>query len=173
MKTIVIGIQWGDEGKGKIVDVLAENHDVIVRYNGGANAGHTVYRGEKKYIFHMVPSGILYPDKICVIGNGCVVDLDLLRKEMTSLEADGIDFAGRFYISDRAKVIMPYHKEKESGEKRLDTTKKGIGPAYTSRASRTALTVGDIFYTVEDTSLEKEVLSRLCDDMELHGMNGE
>src|SRR3989338_9461812 len=144
MKTILIGAQFGDEGKGKMADVLAKQNDVVARYQGGANAGHTVYRDGQQYVFHMVPSGILHPGKICVIGNGCVVDVEGLRSEMAGLEEKGVSFGGRFYVSDRATLILPYHKQAEEAETRVGTTRRGIGPAYTSRRNRSALTLGDV-----------------------------
>ena len=112
--TAVVGLQWGDEGKGKIVDVLTAGHDVIVRYNGGANAGHTVVVGDQRYALHLIPSGILYPDKSCVIGNGVVVDPEKLIQEMEGLEARGIKVGTNLVISDRAHVVMPYHKEQDA-----------------------------------------------------------
>ncbi len=171
MKTILIGAQFGDEGKGKMADVLARNHDIIVRYQGGANAGHTVYRGSEKYIFHMIPSGILHPNKICVIGNGCVVDLEGLKDEMDGLEERGVVFGGRFYISDRATLILSYHKDAEKYETRVGTTKRGIGPAYTSRRNRSALTVGNVYASID--SQERALVGMIESDLRLHGIEGD
>ena len=110
MNTAITGLQWGDEGKGKIVDLLTAEHDVVVRYNGGANAGHTVVVGDQKYALHLMPSGILAPDTQCVIGNGVVVDPVKLLEEIDSLESRGIDTEGRLFISNRAHVVLDYHK---------------------------------------------------------------
>jgi len=157
--TAVVGLQWGDEGKGKIVDVLTAGHDVIVRYNGGANAGHTVVVGDQRYALHLIPSGILYPDKSCVIGNGVVVDPEKLIQEMEGLEARGIAVGTNLVISDRAHVVMPYHKEQdaaleeylsgmtagERGNLSIGTTRRGIGPAYADKIHRsTAIRMGDL-----------------------------
>ncbi|MBM4110358.1 MAG: adenylosuccinate synthase [Phycisphaerae bacterium] len=157
--TAVVGLQWGDEGKGKIVDVLTAGHDVIVRYNGGANAGHTVVVGDQRYALHLIPSGILYPDKSCVIGNGVVVDPEKLIQEMEGLEARGIAVGANLVISDRAHVVMPYHKEQdaaleeylsgvtagERGNLSIGTTRRGIGPAYADKIHRsTAIRMGDL-----------------------------
>ena len=157
--TAVVGLQWGDEGKGKIVDVLTAGHDVIVRYNGGANAGHTVVVGDQRYALHLIPSGILYPDKSCVIGNGVVVDPEKLIQEMEGLEARGIKVGTNLVISDRAHVVMPYHKEQdaaleeylsgvtagERGNLSIGTTRRGIGPAYADKIHRsTAIRMGDL-----------------------------
>ncbi len=157
--TAVVGLQWGDEGKGKIVDVLTAGHDVIVRYNGGANAGHTVVVGDQRYALHLIPSGILYPDKSCVIGNGVVVDPEKLIQEMEGLEARGIKVGANLVISDRAHVVMPYHKEQdaaleeylsgvtagERGNLSIGTTRRGIGPAYADKIHRsTAIRMGDL-----------------------------
>jgi len=158
--TAVVGLQWGDEGKGKIVDVLTADHDVITRYNGGANAGHTVEVAGERYALHLIPSGILYPDKTCVIGNGVVVDPEKLIEEMDRLRSRGVAIGGRnLLISDRAHVVMPYHKEQdaaleefladvaegERGSLAIGTTRRGIGPAYADKISRsTAIRVGDL-----------------------------
>lgn len=149
--TVIIGAQWGDEGKGKIIDVLAPDTDVVVRYQGGNNAGHTVTVGSEKYILHLIPSGILHPGKICVIGNGLVVDPTALIDEIRSIEARGIDVRSRLFISDRAHLVMPYHKELdaalESGAgdaHRIGTTKRGIGPTYADKASRAGLRMADL-----------------------------
>ncbi|MEK7866849.1 MAG: adenylosuccinate synthetase, partial [Planctomycetota bacterium] len=107
--TCVIGVQWGDEGKGKIVDVLAEQSDFVVRYQGGGNAGHTVVVGDRKFVLHLVPSGILQPGRVCVIGNGVVVDPAQLFEEIATLSKQGVDLDGRIVVSDRAHVVFPYH----------------------------------------------------------------
>jgi len=110
INTAIVGLQWGDEGKGKIVDLLTAKHDVIARYNGGANAGHTVVVGDEKYALHLIPSGILYEDKQCVIGNGVVVDPIQLIKEIDTLRDRGIEVGDNLKVSNRAHVVMPYHK---------------------------------------------------------------
>src|SRR5512147_2053417 len=107
---VVVGAQWGDEGKGKIVDLLTPNFDIVARYQGGHNAGHTVIINGKKFVLHLMPSGILHPNKSCVIGNGVVIDLAALKKEIQELDAAGISCAGRLFVSDRAHVILDYHR---------------------------------------------------------------
>jgi adenylosuccinate synthase len=144
---VVVGAQWGDEGKGKLVDVLAERADWVVRYQGGANAGHTVHIGEKSFILHQIPSGILHPGVRCAIGNGVVLDPDTLFTEIDELVQDGIDVAGRLYVSDRAHLVMPYHKliDKESSHSlSLGTTGRGIGPAYEDKIARRGVRVLDL-----------------------------
>ncbi|MGA0420697.1 MAG: adenylosuccinate synthetase, partial [Phycisphaerales bacterium] len=111
--TAVVGLQWGDEGKGKIVDLLTARHDVIVRYNGGANAGHTVIVEGERYALHLIPSGILYPDKLCVVGNGVVVDPETLIEEIESLRRRGVEIGQNLRISNRAHLVLPYHKEQD------------------------------------------------------------
>ena len=147
----VIGAQWGDEGKGKIIDVLAEEADWVVRYQGGSNAGHTVEIGADKYVLHLIPSGILHPGKICVIGHGVVVDPLALVKEMRGLEERGREMAGRLLVSDRAHMVMPYHRlideyreAKPSQGSAIGTTKRGIGPTYGDKAARVGLRMGDM-----------------------------
>ncbi len=149
--TILIGAQWGDEGKGKVIDVITPHHDWIVRYQGGNNAGHTVEIGSRKYVLHLLPSGILRPGKKCVIGHGVVVDPAALKKEIDEVESQGISTRGRLFVSDRAHVIMPYHRlidEYREGRARqgdkIGTTKRGIGPAYADKASRVGLRMGDL-----------------------------
>ena len=148
---VVLGAQWGDEGKGKMTDYLAEEADVVVRFQGGNNAGHTVVVGEKEYKLHLIPSGILYSDKLNVIGNGVVVDPEALFKEMDYLSGLGENITPeRLLISDRAQVIMPYHrildelKEKARGKNDIGTTKKGIGPCYTDKVERCGIRVCDL-----------------------------
>ncbi|MCU0822584.1 MAG: adenylosuccinate synthase [Spirochaetes bacterium] len=146
---VLIGAQWGDEGKAKVIDYIAENMDIVVRYQGGPNAGHTVVTGGKKYIFHLIPSGMLH-QKICVIGNGVVVDPEQLLKEMDLLESDGYDVKNKLIISDAAHLIIPYHKildsaMEDSSSKKIGTTKRGIGPCYSDKCLRTGIRIGDIF----------------------------
>ncbi len=144
----VLGLQWGDEGKGKIVDLLSEHFDVIVRFQGGSNAGHTVVIGDDKFILHLIPSGILRAGKTCVIGNGVVLDPEILIGEMDGLEGRGVDVGGRLRISARAHVVFPYHKlidqlgDTSDGRPRIGTTGKGIGPCYTDKAARVGIRVG-------------------------------
>ena len=159
----VVGLQWGDEGKGKIVDLLARDHDAVVRYNGGANAGHSVVVKGERYALHLIPAGILSPGKLAVIGNGVVLDPEWLLKEIDTISARGVDMSG-LIVSSRAHVVMPYHKDEDGfredvlkragsqravgsgeGQTEIGTTKRGIGPAYADKAQRaTAVRVGDL-----------------------------
>ncbi|MCF8000596.1 MAG: adenylosuccinate synthase [Halanaerobiales bacterium] len=146
---IVVGAQWGDEGKGKVTDKLAETADYVVRFSGGNNAGHTVIVEDDKYELHLIPSSILYPNKKSVIGNGVVIDPLALISEMEGLKERGLSF-DNFYISEQAHVVMPYHKEfdgleeKRKGDNKIGTTKKGIGPAYTDKVARRGIRVCDL-----------------------------
>ena len=144
---VVVGAQWGDEGKGKLVDVLAERADWVVRYQGGANAGHTVHIGDAKFVLRQIPSGILHAGVRCAIGNGVVLDPDTLFSEIDRLVADGIDVEGRLYISDRAHLVLPYHKlldGESSASKEIGTTGRGIGPAYEDKIARRGVRVLDL-----------------------------
>ena len=146
--TTLIGLQYGDEGKGKVLDVLAPDYDVIIRYQGGANAGHTVIAEGKKYVFHIIPSGILYPDKTCVVGNGTVIDVLQLRDEINEAVAQGIDVSN-LKVSNHAHVVMPYHKlldeaREEFGTRKIGTTKRGIGPCYADKVARVGIRVEDL-----------------------------
>jgi adenylosuccinate synthase len=144
---VVVGAQWGDEGKGKLVDVLAERADWVVRYQGGANAGHTVHIGDTSFVLHQIPSGILHPGVRCAIGNGVVLDPDTLFTEIDELVRDGVDVEGRLYISDRAHLVLPYHKlvDAESpASKAVGTTGRGIGPAYEDKVARRGVRVLDL-----------------------------
>ena len=149
---VIVGAQWGDEGKGKIVDVYTERTDLVVRYQGGHNAGHTVVVGDERFILHLIPSGILHPGKVCVIGNGVVISPEALVKEMAALEDRGIKMAGRLFISERAHVIMPYHaaldlaREERRGSNAIGTTGRGIGPAYEDKVARTGIRMGDLLH---------------------------
>lgn len=152
MNTIICGLQWGDEGKGKIVDYLTETADVVARGQGGNNAGHTVIANGTKYVLHLIPSGILWDNKINVIGNGVVMDPVGLCKEITSLEAAGISVeADKLFISDRAHVVLPYHRELDAareaslGKNKIGTTKRGIGPTYADKANRCGIRLADMF----------------------------
>ncbi len=154
--TAVAGLQWGDEGKGKIVDLLADSFDLIVRFNGGANAGHTVVIGDERYALHLVPCGVLHPGKTAVIGNGVVVDPEVLLGEIKGLRARGVEVGDNLRISDRAHLVLPYHKLADGlleaamtaslgGARKIGTTGRGIGPCYADKATRsTALRVGDL-----------------------------
>ncbi len=144
---VVVGAQWGDEGKGKLVDVLAERADWVVRYQGGANAGHTVHIGDKSFVLHQIPSGILHPGVRCAIGNGVVLDVETLFAEIDELVSDGIDVEGRLYVSDRAHLVLPYHKlvdSQSSASKEIGTTGRGIGPAYEDKYGRRGIRVLDL-----------------------------
>ena len=146
---IVLGAQWGDEGKGKVVDLFAEKFDIVARYQGGHNAGHTVFIGERKFILKLIPSGVLRPGKQAVIGNGMVIDPVALAAELDSLEAAGIDVTARLAISNRAHVIFPYHRlveklsEARAGRVAIGTTSRGIGPAYEDKTGRRGIRVAD------------------------------
>ncbi|HWI54101.1 MAG TPA: adenylosuccinate synthase, partial [Desulfobacteria bacterium] len=146
---VLIGSQWGDEGKGKVTDFLAEKADLVVRYQGGNNAGHTVVVGEEEFKLHLIPSGILYPDKICIIGNGVVIDPAVLLTELDYMVKRGISI-DNLRISERAHIIMPYHKkldeviEESKGALKIGTTKKGIGPAYMDKAARVGIRFIDL-----------------------------
>ena len=145
----VIGGQWGDEGKGKIIDFLAGRVDAVVRYGGGSNAGHTVVNDKGTFQLHMVPSGICWPGVAGIIGNGVVVDADVLLGELSELSSRGIDTSA-LYVSERAHVIMPYHvlldelEEKARGDAAIGTTGRGVGPAYVDKTGRMGIRVGDL-----------------------------
>ncbi len=147
---VVVGSQWGDEGKGKIVDLLTERADVVARYQGGHNAGHTVVVGMEEFILHLIPSGILHRGKKCIIGNGVVVDPAALIEEMDAMAKRGVKFDGSFLISKNAHLIMPYHKaldmasEKLKGNKKIGTTGRGIGPAYADKINRKGIRMADL-----------------------------
>src|SRR5213592_2794949 len=146
---VVVGAQWGDEGKGKVVDLLAENADAVIRFQGGNNAGHTIVRGNEEFKFHLIPSGILYPGKRCIIGNGVVVDPRVLTDELDALRIRKIDTSG-LRISANAHVIMPYHLlldtagETKLGKLQIGTTRRGIGPAYADKAARLGIRIQDL-----------------------------
>lgn len=149
--TVLVGAQWGDEGKGKVIDVMTNLADMVVRYQGGSNAGHTVITGGKTYVLHLIPSGILHDGKPCVIGNGLVIDPIELIKEIRMIEGHGIETRGRLFISDRAHMAMRYHQAidkaleaKRPPEKKIGTTGRGIGPAYGDKIARHGLRIGDL-----------------------------
>ncbi|MEY3027089.1 MAG: adenylosuccinate synthetase [Planctomycetota bacterium] len=168
----VVGLQWGDEGKGKIVDLLTSRYDCIVRYNGGANAGHTVQVGTERYALHLIPSGILSPGKVNIIGNGVVVDPEKLLEEVDGLRRRGVEIGSNLRISDRAHVVMPYHKDQDAaleellerksgkiGAGQIGTTRRGIGPAYSDKVRRsTALRMSDLL----DHALLLRKLETIC-----------
>ena len=160
--TVLVGSQWGDEGKGKIVDILSENYDIVTRYQGGANAGHTVSISDKQYILHLIPSGILRENVICVIGNGVVIDPTALLEEINLLEKNNIKVDGRLFISHNAHLIMPYHKLldsiSESGENKIGTTGRGIGPCYIDKYARKGIKIVDL---LNRKSLEVKIRENL------------
>src|SRR3989304_756749 len=160
--TVLVGRQWGDEGKGKIVDILSEKYEFVTRYQGGANAGHTVEIGDKQYILHLIPSGILRKDVKCVIGNGVVVDPKALLDEIKFLQENEISVEGRLFISHNAHLIMPYHKLldsiSESGNKKIGTTGKGIGPCYIDKFDRKGIRIVDL---LNKDILEKKIRENL------------
>src|SRR5687768_8834057 len=157
----VLGTQRGDEGKGKIVDMLTPHFSAVARYQGGHNAGHTVFVGGQKFVLHLIPSGILHPDVTCVIGNGVVVDPKALFKEMDELGRLGIAIDGRLRISEKAHVILPYHRELDvlsearRGERKIGTTSRGIGPAYEDKIGRRGIRVCDLLGDL--AALQEEV----------------
>jgi adenylosuccinate synthase len=157
----VLGAQWGDEGKGKIVDMLTPHFSTVARYQGGHNAGHTVYVDGQKFVLHLIPSGILHPGVTCVIGNGVVVDPQALFKEVDELARLGVDVDGRLLISEKAHVILPYHRELDvlsearRGERKIGTTSRGIGPAYEDKIGRRGIRVCDLLN--DRAALEQEV----------------
>src|SRR6266540_5177058 len=150
MNLAVLGAQWGDEGKGKIVDLLTPHFSIVARYQGGHNAGHTVYVNGAKFILRLIPSGILHPGITCVIGNGVVVDPSALFAEVDELAKNGIDVGARIVVSDKAHLILPYHRdldllsEARRGERKIGTTSRGIGPAYEDKIARRGIRVGDL-----------------------------
>jgi len=156
--SVLVGSQWGDEGKGKIVDILSERFDIVARYQGGANAGHTIQIGEKQFILHLIPSGILRDNKECVIGNGVVIDPNALLEEIEILKQSGIDITGRLFISQNAHLIMPYHKLldsiSESGNTKIGTTGRGIGPCYIDKYARKGIRIVDL---LDKKELERKI----------------
>ncbi len=155
---VVIGMQWGDEGKGKVIDLVSENAEVIARYSGGNNAGHTIIQNGEEFVLHLIPSGIFHKNKLCVIGNGVVVDPAALKEEMDMLEKAGIELEGNLVLSDRANIIMPYHCISDKGRegsgkfKKIGTTGRGIGPSYSDKISRVGIRACDF----ADESLLRE-----------------
>ena len=162
--TIVVGAQWGDEGKGKIIDMLASDADIIIRYQGGNNAGHTVVVGDNEFILHLIPSGILHKGKICIIGNGLVIDPEALLKEIDMLRGKGIKVDRNLFISEAAHVILPYHKviDKRRGAK-IGTTGRGIGPCYVDKMARCGIRMADL---VNAETLRRKLQANLEDSKE-------
>ncbi len=161
MITLVVGMQWGDEGKAKVIDLLASSYDYVVRYQGGANAGHTVVVDDKKFIFHLLPSGLMNPSAIVVVGNGVVIDIDQLFDEIQSLENLGFPVRNRVIISDKAHVVMEYHKiidslREKASPKKIGTTSRGIGPCYEDKISRRGIRISDIV-NLEVNQLAKKI----------------
>ena len=160
---VVVGAQWGDEGKGKVVDLLAERADAVIRFQGGNNAGHTIVRGTEQFKFHLIPSGILYPGKRCIIGNGVVVDPRVLTDEIDNLRARGIDASG-LRVSANAHLIMPYHLlldsagEARLGKLQIGTTRRGIGPCYADKAARLGIRVQDL---LDEKILKQKIVAAL------------
>jgi adenylosuccinate synthase len=167
MNLAVLGAQWGDEGKGKIVDLLAPRFDIVARYQGGHNAGHTVFVRGRKFVLRLIPSGILHPGVTCVIGNGVVVDLQALFAEVDELVAHGVDVGNRLVVSDKAHLILPYHRdldllaEARRGERKIGTTSRGIGPAYEDKIARRGIRVSDLAdRAVLEQNVKDNVLAR-------------
>ncbi|NLE00479.1 MAG: adenylosuccinate synthetase, partial [Fibrobacter sp.] len=147
---VIVGTQWGDEGKAKVIDYLTERSDLIIRFQGGANAGHTVIADGKKFVFHLVPSGIMYANKTCIVGNGVVFDCEQFLKEVDELKENGLSVDGRLFVSDLAHLVLPYHKAQDSasesvmGQGKIGTTGRGIGPTYSDKTTRIGIRVGDL-----------------------------
>src|SRR5215210_8431353 len=160
---VIVGAQWGDEGKGKVTDLLAEQADLVVRFQGGNNAGHTIVRGEEVFKFHLIPSGILYPGKTCAIGNGVVVDPGVLTDEIDGLRKRGIDISG-LRVSANSHLIMPYHKlldhagEAKLGKLQIGTTRRGIGPCYADKAARLGIRMQDL---LDEKILKQKIYAAL------------
>lgn len=161
--SIIVGSQWGDEGKGKIVDSLSEKADIVARYQGGANAGHTIVLNDKKYILHLIPSGILHKNIECIIGNGVVIDPIAFNEEINMLNKNGIDITNRLFISENANIVLPIHKEldlikEKKSNNSIGTTGRGIGPAYTDKVSRMGIRVYDI---KDENKLREKILTTI------------
>jgi adenylosuccinate synthase len=160
---VIVGAQWGDEGKGKVTDLLAEQADLVIRFQGGNNAGHTIVRGDEVWKFHLIPSGILYPGKRCAIGNGVVVDPVVLTREIDDLKGRGVDLSG-LRVSSNAHMIMPYHLlldtagETRLGSNQIGTTRRGIGPCYSDKAARLGIRVQDL---LDEKILKKKIVAAM------------
>ncbi|MDD5019215.1 MAG: adenylosuccinate synthase [Candidatus Omnitrophica bacterium] len=169
MNTILIGLQWGDEGKGKVIDVLSRDVHCVVRYQGGNNAGHTVVVNGASFVFHLLPSGVLHPGKICVIGNGVVVDPQVLLAELDVLKKKGIEVRDRLRVSEQAHVIFPYHKildglRERKRSNKIGTTGRGIGPCYSDKAARCGIRMGDL---LNSRMLREKLLDNLNEKNEI------
>jgi adenylosuccinate synthase len=170
--TVVVGCQWGDEGKGKIVDVLAEKADLVARYQGGANAGHTVHVGDEEFILHQIPSGILHQGMRCLLGNGVVLDVEKFFEEYDDLARRGIDLAGRVGVSQRAHLLLPYHRafdraSESRSEEKIGTTGRGIGPAYEEKAGRRGIRIADLAHADRVEKVVAENLARARGSLDL------
>ena len=171
---IIVGAQWGDEGKGKLVDILSENFDIVARATGGANAGHTVYVGDKKFVFHLLPSGVLRDDVMCVIGNGCVLHLPTVLDELKTLTDQDLHVDDRLKISDRAAILFDYHKiidgwqENSKGASKVGTTRRGIGPCYADKINRRGLRMCDL---VDWDDFKKKYHSNLAWHQKVYGFD--
>jgi adenylosuccinate synthase len=147
---VIVGSQWGDEGKAKVIDYLTERSDIIIRFQGGANAGHTVIVDGKKFVFHLVPSGLMYPGKVCIVGNGVVFDAEQFLREVDELNESGISVKDSLFVSNLAHLVLPYHKAQDNaseasmGKGKIGTTGRGIGPAYADKANRCGIRAGDL-----------------------------
>ena len=175
---VLVGAQWGDEGKGKIIDVLTGKSHIVVRSQGGNNAGHTIVHGDRKFVLHLIPSGILRPGKVCVIGNGVVIDPVALVGEIEGLRTQGVSVDGNLLISDCAHLVLPYHRlidesrEQRKGDQKIGTTKRGIGPAYGDKAARTGLRVSDLMQPAVFSAKLKARLREANQILETFGARG-
>src|SRR5580693_861261 len=174
MVDVILGLQWGDEGKGKIVDYFAKGYDLIARFQGGPNAGHTLYIQDKKIVLHQIPSGIFHENTVNLIGNGVVLDPVTLKKECESVAGFGVDYRQNLYISQRCHLVLPTHRamdkasETSKGSQKVDSTLKGIGPAYMDKTGRNGLRVGDL----ADKSFTNQYIKlRLKHQKLLEGLN--
>ncbi len=169
---VVVGAQWGDEGKGKLVDVLAESADYVVRYQGGANAGHTVCIGDAQFILQQIPSGILHERCTCIVGNGVVLDPETFFQELDNLTAKGVNIAGRIVVSDRAHLVLPFHKLLDKAHEKsqnIGTTGRGIGPTYEDKYGRRGIRVGDLRYLDTAKATLSERVARANDLLKMMG----
>ncbi len=171
---VVVGCQWGDEGKGKIVDVLAESADIVTRYQGGANAGHTVHVRDDEFVLHQIPSGILHPGKRCLLGNGVVLDVLPFFEEYDELVDRGIDLNGRIGVSERAHLLLPYHRAldqaaEDRASEKIGTTGRGIGPAYEAKSGRRGIRVADLAHAQRLTTLVERGIENARAHLRIHG----
>ncbi|MEM9492651.1 MAG: adenylosuccinate synthetase, partial [Myxococcota bacterium] len=170
---VVVGTQWGDEGKGKVVDLLTENADIVARYGGGANAGHTLVIAGQKLVTHLIPSGVMHPGTQCVLGDGMVIDPETLVAEIEAIKARGLLAGDELLISEQAHVILPYHKSiealREAGEHAIGTTRRGIGPAYEAKAGRRGVRMRDLLRPERLRQLVEQNLAELSPAIERGG----